>query len=333
MLAHEFGHAIQSRANELSEPTILKEQQADCFAGAWSAHVARGEADGLTFGDKELKQGLIAMIQVRDPIDGSASVDDPNAHGTGFDRVGAFQDGFTGGTERCKTFFTEDREKNLIDIPFDRHTTRPATCRSTPDRPTGGDIKTLMPADLDRFWVQKLSGIDGVSFTAPTLQLFTADGPLPDCDGVDNADFKANGSSTAPRRTRSSSTRTWPSSSTPTSCSATCPSATSSARPTARPCSTRSSSTLTGEDRGCCSNDCFTGAWVADDIPPLSAERRGPNAISLSAGDLDEAIITALKRSDESRRHDKRGTAFEKIAAFRAGVLGGMHACQDRIAP
>src|SRR4051794_1136467 len=68
VVAHEFGHAIQARAGELNEQTILKEQQADCFAGAWAAHLARGEADGLTFGDKEIKQGLIAMIQVRDPL-------------------------------------------------------------------------------------------------------------------------------------------------------------------------------------------------------------------------------------------------------------------------
>ena len=177
VLAHEFGHAIQARINELNEQTILKEQQADCFAGAWSAHVARGEADGLTFGDKELKQGLIAMIQVRDPIDGSANVNDPNAHGTGFDRVGAFQDGFTGGTERCKTFFTEDRTKDLIDIEFDP---RNPTGNLPFDNGTdGGDIKTLMPKDLDRFWVQKLNGIAGVSFTAPTLVLYSQDA-LPD---------------------------------------------------------------------------------------------------------------------------------------------------------
>ncbi len=45
VLAHEFGHAVQARADEFGQPTILKEQQADCFAGAWAAHVARGESD------------------------------------------------------------------------------------------------------------------------------------------------------------------------------------------------------------------------------------------------------------------------------------------------
>ncbi|MEO8697429.1 MAG: neutral zinc metallopeptidase [Acidimicrobiales bacterium] len=182
VLAHEFGHAIQERAGEFSQPAILKKQQADCFAGAWAAHVARGEATGLKFGDAEIKQGLIAMIQVRDPV-GGAGVADPNAHGSGFDRVGAFQDGFNGGPARCKTFFTENREKDLIDIPFD-----PADANSgnLPVRdPTGNnvDIVTLVPKDLDRFWTNEMTK-KGVAFTPPTLQLFPEAGPLPTCNGV-----------------------------------------------------------------------------------------------------------------------------------------------------
>jgi predicted metalloprotease len=116
VLAHEFGHAVQSRANEFDQPTILKEQQADCFAGAWAAHISRGENDVLAFTDKDIRGGLIAMIQVRDPLQ-LGGVITQNSHGTGFDRVGAFQDGFNGGVDRCKQFFTENRQ--LINIPFD----------------------------------------------------------------------------------------------------------------------------------------------------------------------------------------------------------------------
>ena len=128
------------------------------------------------------------MIQVRDPINGD--VNDPNAHGTGFDRVGAFQDGFIGGAERCKPFFTEDREKNLIDIPFDFGDPNQG---NLPFDTNGADtdIVTAMPQDLDRFWVQKLTGLDGVTFTAPTLELFPSAGPFPDCDGVDQDALQA----------------------------------------------------------------------------------------------------------------------------------------------
>src|ERR1700733_719762 len=37
VLAHEWGHAIQARSN-FEGPTVIKEIQADCFAGAWAAH-------------------------------------------------------------------------------------------------------------------------------------------------------------------------------------------------------------------------------------------------------------------------------------------------------
>ena len=87
-------------------------------------------------------------------------------------------------------------------------------------------------------------------------------------------------------------------------------------------------SKLTGKDRVLL-NDCYTGAWVRDDIPPLPAGRP-TDSISLSAGDLDEAVVTALTRSDDSSSNDTHGTAFEKIDWFRAGVLGGLTACKTR---
>ena len=55
VIAHEFGHAIQQRAGilDVQHPTVVTEQQADCFAGAWSAHAARGESSLVTFTDSE----------------------------------------------------------------------------------------------------------------------------------------------------------------------------------------------------------------------------------------------------------------------------------------
>ena len=61
VLAHEFGHAVQSRAGELDRglPTIVTEQQADCFAGAWVRRRRTGEAPGLAFTDADVRTGLI----------------------------------------------------------------------------------------------------------------------------------------------------------------------------------------------------------------------------------------------------------------------------------
>ena len=46
-----------------------------------------------------------------------------------------------------------------------------------------------------------------------------------------------------------------------------------------------------------------------------------------SPGDLDEAIRMAILVGDEGANVDRVGSPFEKIDAFRAGVLGGLDAC------
>ena len=76
-------------------------------------------------------------------------------------------------------------------------------------------------------------------------------------------------------------------------------------------------------------DDCLVGAWIRDGLPPQPDGR----PLYLSAGDLDEAIVTAIQRGDHTADTNVNGTAFEKVDAFRSGVLGGMPACQGRITP
>ena len=47
----------------------------------------------------------------------------------------------------------------------------------------------------------------------------------------------------------------------------------------------------------------------------------------VSPGDLDEAIQTALEVGDRGLGDDREGSAFEKIAAIRRGVLDGLPTC------
>ena len=326
VLAHEFGHAIQQRAGDVNQPTILREQQADCFAGAWAAHVGRGEAANLSFGDAQIKQGLIAMIQVRDPLFVSGSTAD--AHGSGFDRVGAFQDGFVGGVTRCSRFFTEGRENNLIDIPFN-----PAdpTGNLPFQDPTGAgnDIVTDIPADLNRFWTTAAASAGATGFSAPTLTPFPAAGPYPACAGLDAVDLEGHvvycASSNSVLVDQDLAV-------------------TLDADPLygdlsigyligdayAEAVQTAAHGTLTGAKRVLL-DDCYTGAWTATDIPdPTTGQARGGGKITLSAGDLDEAIATALARSDSAADQNQQGTAFDKIAAFRAGVLGDVSVCRQQ---
>lgn len=329
VLAHEFGHAVQARANEWSQPGVLKEQQADCFAGAWAAHVASGGSDLISFDDADVRAGLVAMINVRDPVEGDGLAN-PQAHGTGFDRVGAFQDGFLGGAVRCQTFFTENRR--LVDIPFQGADVDPnlgnlPLIDPEPDPERGPqDIVTLIPDSLDFFWTD-LAGSNGVAFTPPTLQAYSTAGPFPSCPGIDESQYPRNvlycptdnviywDQDYALELSQQQLTGDM-------SVGYLFSNAYSDAIQTAL------LSQRTGEPRALF-NDCLTGAWVAFIVPPIPEDRE--DTLILSAGDLDEAIITAIAVSDESTDTDVNGSAFEKIDAFRLGVLGGLNACNQTL--
>ena len=95
------------------QPTINKELQADCFAGGWT----RAQSDGagsFKLAPGDLESSLAALLQFRD-VPGTAA-DDPSAHGSAFDRVNAFQEGFESGPERCAEYF--DTPPVVVELPF-----------------------------------------------------------------------------------------------------------------------------------------------------------------------------------------------------------------------
>ena len=52
----------------------------------------------------------------------------------------------------------------------------------------------------------------------------------------------------------------------------------------------------------------------------------------VSPGDLDEAVQTALLVGDSGLGDNLEGSAFEKIASMRRGVLNGLPTCLAEIA-
>jgi hypothetical protein len=95
VLAHEFGHAMQTRLPRQETVGVLRELQADCFAGAWAQWVS--EQKLLAAGD--LDEATLAVFSARD-LPGTPWTD-PAAHGSGFERTRAFGDGFESGAESC----------------------------------------------------------------------------------------------------------------------------------------------------------------------------------------------------------------------------------------
>lgn len=71
VLAHEFGHALQQMAKLVTrrDPTIVHEQQADCFAGVYLFWVADGKSPRFTLSTADgLDHVLAGIITTRDPV-------------------------------------------------------------------------------------------------------------------------------------------------------------------------------------------------------------------------------------------------------------------------
>jgi predicted metalloprotease len=115
VLAHEVGHAVQSRlgvdAEQQSDPqrfpTILLESMADCYAGAALARFAEEPVAGLPLGPEERDRAMQALVGFRDPLGVAAG--DESAHGNAFDRVSAFQDGWLEGAALCAGMTVDNR--------------------------------------------------------------------------------------------------------------------------------------------------------------------------------------------------------------------------------
>lgn len=326
VMAHEWGHAIQGRRGDLdgSLPTVVTELQADCFAGAWSSHVASGQAEGLTFGDADVVSGLNGLIFVADPV-GRTSVE-PDAHGSAFDRVGAFQDGFLNGVAQCVTYI--ENPPTPIQLPFTEAEQLDPNRRDPSDAPfedidaDNPGIFTLVERDLDRYWTAVLEG-NGLTFTPPTFATYPQSGPFPECEGVPEEAFPNNAfycASTNQVLFDIDYARALYDAIGDFAIAYLLGVAWSDA------VQTTLNTGYDGELRALY-NDCLTGAWTQDIIPDETREQDA----TISAGDLDEAVRTALAIGDVTSSANVVGSGFEKIDAFRAGVFGGIDRCNSRI--
>ncbi|KAA0093235.1 peptidase [Mycolicibacterium sp. P1-18] len=121
VLAHEYGHSVAYQAGLLAEetPTLVGEQQADCLAGVYMRSVAEGRSSRFTLSTGDgLNNLLAAMIAFRDPLltesDGEFGEDE---HGSAFERVSAFQFGFTDGAAVCEAIDLEEINQRRGDLP------------------------------------------------------------------------------------------------------------------------------------------------------------------------------------------------------------------------
>ncbi len=123
VLAHEYGHAIQRQAklNKKNTPTLVAEQQADCLAGAYMRWVAEGNSSRFTLSTGDgLNSLLAAVLSFRDPL---LSEDEyapgANEHGSAFERITAFQFGFTDGASSCASIDAQEIAQRRGDLPVE----------------------------------------------------------------------------------------------------------------------------------------------------------------------------------------------------------------------
>ena len=120
VLAHELGHAVQFRLGSVNQatPTIVKEQQADCYAGTFFRSVAEGQAPHFQISTGPgLNQIMATLFFIRDTAGSSAAAS--GAHGDAFDRVTAFQLGFSDGAKRCAAIDVNEVQGRITEQQFD----------------------------------------------------------------------------------------------------------------------------------------------------------------------------------------------------------------------
>ncbi len=111
VVAHEYGHAVQSRA-DYRGPTIFVELQADCLAGSWAGDVSTQQGGDIAFERADLDNAIGGFLTFADPP-GTPARDDA-AHGTAFDRLNAFADGFDNGTGVCADYISDPPQTATI---------------------------------------------------------------------------------------------------------------------------------------------------------------------------------------------------------------------------
>jgi predicted metalloprotease len=289
VLAHELGHAVQARVGYDPPSTVYLEQQADCFAGAWAQHVADSDGENVHLSAGDLDTALAGLLTLSDPsgIDGGQD----GAHGKGFDRVGAFQDGYEGGAQACADY--QNHPPAVTEAGY----------TSSEDQATGGnlslaDMTATVTKSLQQYWSSQSAKVTAPAVVANATCAGDTDGgvlddlvtycPSSNTIAYDVATLQRAHDDIGDFAAGTLLASAWSS----------------------------SVQHALGNDLGSTAArkgaECLAGAWAAD------------SASSLSPGDLDEAVtlLVAAGKGDTDR-----GTAFERVAAFRAGYKHGPSKC------
>jgi len=308
VLAHEWGHAIQKRTKLPSDRTIVVETQADCYAGAFTAWALKGNAPHFDVTRPDLDRALSGFLQFSDPVGAAAS--DRQAHGSGFDRVSAFQDGFEQGVPFCAKF---DDNRTFTQTGF----LSPVDEQNKGNLPLA-DTLVKGPEDVDAYWkssYQKLYGQPWKPLAG--VKPFT-DRDRPQCDGQPVLDAQYCSADDTIYYDTDALAKVYQQANGDFAPIALVGIAYGQAVR-----ERRGESPATDSESTLLSAICATGGYARN-----AFTEQDQNRLSLSPGDLDEAIralLDAAGSSDFTNVHTTTG--FDRVQAFRDG-FNNAKSCQ-----
>jgi predicted metalloprotease len=320
VMAHEFGHAVQRRAGAQDRSVDL-ELQADCFAGAWTAQVAAGRAAHFTAKDVNLDQAVAGIVAVRD--EPGISPDDPAAHGSGFDRVGSFQDGYENGAERCVGYADPSVDRRTAEIAFGEGDTNDGNLHLEDRGPDDPGVLSLATKDLNQFYGWLFDQL-GKQFS-PVADLKLAD-PAHDTVDCDGSTLSGKDLDRVARFCRDQNTVLIDGTGLINDLDDIGDFAVTSEMAQLWALSAQAQLGTVDHDRADLQADCLTGVWAASTFPNVE-DVTPDSSLQISAGDLDEGIIGFLFYGQALGRTSR--SAFERTEALRTGVFGGYVGCKD----
>jgi predicted metalloprotease len=310
VMAHEFGHAMQGRFGfAASGRSIQDETQADCFAGAWTRWVDDGKARHVTLRAPELDDVLRGFLLLRDQV--GSDPDATQAHGSYFDRVSAFYEGFDAGVGSCRDDFGPDR----------LYTAAPFT--SDLDYANQGnapydDIVSWIGQTLPVFWKGVFPATFGRQFRPPALKAFDRTGPSCGSLRGTNLDLSYCASNSTVYYDRAELIR---------------PAydklgdfAVAAGLSVPYALAARSEARLsTGDGAATMSAVCLTGWYTHEWYAGAFSDSL---KVTLSPGDVDEAVEFLLTYGVDPRVFPNvSASGFQLVGAFRDGFLRGGRAC------
>ncbi|HEY0641389.1 MAG TPA: neutral zinc metallopeptidase [Pseudonocardiaceae bacterium] len=314
VLAHEIGHAVQTRLRLIGRetPTIVAEQQADCFAGAFMRYVAEGRSPHFTLATGNgLNQVLAAIFQLRDQVGDELTA--RGAHGSAFDRVAAFQFGFTEGNRRCAGIDLREVTSRATELGFDENDDSQGNLPIT-ERTVEAVLDSLTESFQDNEVPEP-----AVRFDGPQCRGSASTPPASYCPG-DNTlafDLRALAELGTPRNRRDQVAAVG-------DFAAFGLVASRYVLAVQRAVGLG----LTGPEAGL-RTACLVGVWAGLHIESPFGGRNPLGTLRLAPGDLDEAVATLLR--DGLIASDVDGvtvpSGFARVEAFRIGFLEGSPGC------